>query len=327
MKRNINESIGNLLVSATMIYWGVTTVMMKHALQYMSSTTYIMLRFLIAAILVLPLYASRLHKNLNRSVLLHGCILGLLQMIPMESTTIALLYCSTANSVFVSQLSFVFVPLIQCILIKKKPERYLVLTGLSLITGLAIFADVLHEGIGIGSLLSLITALFNALNILCIKHFTVSDDPELLGVLQIVFCALFSMLIWLVHPSNVHWCWNTVKILFFTGVIGSAVAFVACAVGQSRITAIRSSFLGLLQPIFAMVGGTVLADTKGNTEPITWNMLIGAIIILVTISIFLACEEKHACHPATSKRFPWCDKESRNQEKHKNNFRDNQRRL
>ena len=36
------NKVGVALISTVMIYWGVTTVLMKHALAYMSSTTYIM---------------------------------------------------------------------------------------------------------------------------------------------------------------------------------------------------------------------------------------------------------------------------------------------
>lgn len=123
-----SETSGLLLVSGVMVYWGFTTVMMKHALVYMSSATYIMARFLVASVPLLILYGRKLKGSLSKKLLLHGCILGVLEMIPMQTSTLALHYTSAANSVFVSQLSFVFVPLMQCLLSRKLPSRTLLIT-------------------------------------------------------------------------------------------------------------------------------------------------------------------------------------------------------
>ena len=287
MKNTKSESVGLILVGLVSVYWGFTTVLMKHALLYMSSTTYIVLRFVIAAALVLPVYADRIRRNMGRSLLLHGCVLGLLQLIPMEGTAIALQYTTAANSVFISQLSFVFVPLIQCLLIRRLPDRMLVSAIFFLLAGLAVFSDVGRDGLSAGSLICVSTALFNAINVLCVKRFSATDDAVCLGVLQIAFCALFSIPVWLVNPGTVQWCADSVSILFFTSVLGSAVAFVASVSGQARTVPVKVSFLGLLQPIFAMLGGAVLPDEFGRVEEITSNMVLGSAIILMTLALYL----------------------------------------
>lgn len=287
MKAQKNEPVGLLLVSSVLLYWGFTTVMMKHALVYMSSTTYTMARFLVAAIPLLPLYGRKLAGQMTRKLFLHGCVLGLLEMIPMQTSTLALSYTSTANVVFVSQLSFVLVPLAQCILFKKLPSLSLILTICFLLLGLGIFSQVAICGIGIGTLLSVLTALGRCCSILCVKRFVETDDPLMLGVLQILTCALFSIPVWLTAPSRIQWCTGSVSILFFTGVIGSAVAFLAYIVGQAKTTPITVSFLNLIQPIVSMIGAAVLADPAGNTEPITGNMILGSAIILLTLTSYL----------------------------------------
>ena len=86
MKQRNEETIGLVMVTAVMVYWGITTILQKHALLYMSSTTYIMLRFLIAALLILPVYWNQLRKSATKSTVRHGCILGFLQLIPMEAS-------------------------------------------------------------------------------------------------------------------------------------------------------------------------------------------------------------------------------------------------
>lgn len=291
-----SETSGLLLVSGVMVYWGFTTVMMKHALVYMSSATYIMARFLVASVPLLILYGRKLKGSLSKKLLLHGCILGVLEMIPMQTSTLALHYTSAANSVFVSQLSFVFVPLMQCLLSRKLPSRTLLITIAWLLGGLWVFADVSRNGIGTGIWLSVISALFRSVSILCLKRFAASDDPQLLGVLQVCFCALSSIPVWMVDPGGIQWCPVSIGILFFTGILGSAVAFVLYNAGQARTTPIKVSFLNLIQPVFAMLGAAVLVDAAGRVERITSNMMVGSVLILSALSAYLWAER----HPRRS---------------------------
>ena len=291
-----SETSGLLLVSGVMVYWGFTTVMMKHALVYMSSATYIMARFLVASVPLLILYGRKLKGSLSKKLLLHGCILGVLEMIPMQTSTLALQYTSAANSVFVSQLSFVFVPLMQCLLSRKLPSRTLLITIAWLLGGLWVFADVSRNGIGTGIWLSVISALFRSVSILCLKRFAASDDPQLLGVLQVCFCALSSIPVWMVDPGGIQWCPASIGILFFTGILGSAVAFVLYNAGQARTTPIKVSFLNLIQPVFAMLGAAVLVDAAGRVERITSNMMVGSVLILAALSAYLWTER----HPRRS---------------------------
>ena len=291
-----SETSGLLLVSGVMVYWGFTTVMMKHALVYMSSATYIMARFLVASVPLLILYGRKLKGSLSKKLLLHGCILGVLEMIPMQTSTLALHYTSAANSVFVSQLSFVFVPLMQCLLSRKLPSRTLLITIAWLLGGLWVFADVSRNGLGTGIRLRVISALFRSVSILCLKRFAASDDPQLLGVLQVCFCALSSIPVWMVDPGGIQWCPASSGILFFTGILGSAVAFVLYNAGQARTTPIKVSFLNLIQPVFAMLGAAVLVDAAGRVERITSNMMVGSVLILSALSAYLWAER----HPRRS---------------------------
>ena len=287
MKQRDRETMGLIMVTAVTVYWGFTTILQKHALLYMTTPTFVMMRFSIAAAIVAPLYWHRLRKAATKSLILHGCILGILQLIPMETSVLALKYTTAANSVFISKLSFIFVPLIQCLLHRKYPDRKLLITMTALFIGLAIFSEVWNTGISPGDIYCVLAAIFTSLHILCTKHYSSTDSGELLGVVQVFFSALFSIPIWLAAPGTVQWCAASISNLFFTGVIGTAVCCVVHVAGQARISPTKSSFLGLLQPVFAMVGGAVIVDELGHLEPITANMLIGSTIILASLIMFL----------------------------------------
>lgn len=286
MIKHENET-GIALISIVMVYWGITTVLMKHVLYYMNSATYIMLRFTTAAILILLIFGKKLYKNMSRSLLVHSMIMGLIHIIPMECTALALYFTSASNSVFIAQLSFVLVPLMECVRDKRLPGRGLIITMVWLFIGLTVFSNVLVTGINAGDMISVISAVFNAIGILALKKFVREDSPMLLGALQIVFASLFSLVIWEVNPGTVNWCGASIGILILTGAVGTAAAFVILAVGQSKTSSVNASFLTLIQPVCAMIGAYLIADEAGNTEPVTAYKLIGAMIIILALICYL----------------------------------------
>ena len=80
---------GSCLLTVAAVYWGITTVLMKHILFYMNSPTYLMLRFLSAAILVLAVYGKRL-AGISLRTFMQGLVLGILLVVPMELTVLEL---------------------------------------------------------------------------------------------------------------------------------------------------------------------------------------------------------------------------------------------
>ena len=277
---------GAVFLCCVETYWGLTTVLMKFALDYMSSITYIMLRFVIAGALILALFGRKLWREHSRRLFHHGFILGLLQVIPLECTVLALNYTSASNSIFIAQLSFVLVPLMECIHRRKLPSRLLGLTTLSLMIGLAFFAsptEILH----LGNLICLVSAIFNSLSILAVRKYVQFDSPLLLGAVQIVTSGLVGLLIWLPQRGGVIWCSQTIWILLLTSVVGSTGGYLLYIFGQARTEPVTVSFIALLQPIFAMIGAAIFANSQGQTEPIRWHMLVGTVIILAALSNYI----------------------------------------
>lgn len=286
-----DNKAGIALVSIVMSYWGITTVLMKYALAYMSSVTYIMLRFTVAAVLVLILFGKRLCREGYPRLFLHGAILGVLQIIPMECSTIAMYFTSASNSVFISQLSFVFVPLIECVIQRRPPDKRLLKTVVFLLGGLVIFSNVLFTGLNIGDIISAVSAVFNSFALMGLKKFAEEDDSKLLGGLQIVFASVISIAIWIFIPGSMEICTDSLMILFLTGVIGTALAFVLLAMGQAKTSSSNAAFLSLLQPVCGMIGACFIADRYGHTEEITWYKLIGAVIIIFSLIMYLKKEK------------------------------------
>jgi drug/metabolite transporter (DMT)-like permease len=293
MPKLTKERKGMCFITGVMIYWGLTTVLMKHALLYMNSSTYIMLRFVCAAFIVGIIYRKRLYREFSKSLLIKGCILGTLLIIPMECTVLGLSFTTVSNSVFISQLSFILVPLMLCIRNRKLPHRYLWLGMAGLFSGLFVFSDVYHVGLNKGDFITMISAVFNSLSVIAMSRYTKTEDPQLLGVLQILFATVFSIVIGITNLQPVIINIHSVTILFLTGIIGTGIAFIASAVGQSMTNPITTSFLQIINPVFGMIGAAVIADQAGRHEQITINKLAGSFIIVLSLIFYIYMENRN----------------------------------
>lgn len=110
-----------LILAGINIYWGITQVLIKHALLYMSSSTYAALRFGTAAVLMLVLLFAR-RSVPSRETVVHGVILGSMVAGQTLLNSASLYFTSMANSVFIAQLSIVAVPAYY-MLRERKPQR------------------------------------------------------------------------------------------------------------------------------------------------------------------------------------------------------------
>lgn len=286
-----DERLGIALILGVEVYWGLTTVLMKFALLYTSSVGYIMLRFLIGAAVVWCVTGKRVWTEFSGQLILRGCILGFLQLISMELVVLAMRFTSSSSTVFFSKSSFLMVPLLYCLLNRHHPPKSLLLAVVFLSIGLAVFSNI--SGVwNIGNLLCLIAAFFNSCNMILVERYIKTNSPTALNAVCMGAAACFGVAIWLLDPAPVQWCPQMIWILFFTSVIGSALCFFLHMAGQARLRPITVSFLGLMSPVFSMIGASLIPDPSGVTEPITGQMIVGAVIIIVTLLTYL---KKSAC--------------------------------
>ena len=282
---------GSCLLTVAAVYWGITTVLMKHILFYMNSPTYLMLRFLSAAILVLAVYGKRL-AGISLRTFMQGLVLGILLVVPMELTVLGLNYTSASNSVFISQMSIVFVPVCISLLNKKVPSKNLLLSILITLTGLYVFSHGNGGSFNIGDGITFCSALLNTACIMTMNHFVRDGDAELLGALQIVIAAILSLAAGIFLYETPVLCRTSILIIILTGVIGTGIAYIVQAVGQKYSRAVTVPFIQMLTPVFGMIGAALRPDHNQATELITFHKSMGSIIILFGLAWYMLFENK-----------------------------------
>lgn len=276
----MDNKVDLIKLSLVNVYWGITTILMKHALLYMNSSTYVGLRMLIGAVFIV-LFSKKI--KLDIKTIIYGVILGLLLVLNMEILVLGLNYTSATNSVFISQLTLVVVPLMYCLIYKQKPAKNLVITIVIMLAGLAILSNTYNNGFNAGDLLTLISVICNSIGIILASSFTKECSTNDLSFVRLVFAGMVCFIISLFTKFSISVNLYSMMILFLTGFIGTGLAYTMQLESQKNLTPLTVSIIGILNPIFGMIGAAIIADTNGVVETMSANKIIGAIIIIMAL--------------------------------------------
>lgn len=266
------------LIGAALLY-GVTFPIVHDALDDITPFAYLVGRFGIATLLLLPttIPALRARGPERRMLVRAGLTAGVILFGGYATQTIGLQYTSPSTSAFLTGLYVIITPVIESAISRRLPRPPVIAGiviatfGLYLLTG----ADV-H--LGRGEVFTLVCAVLFAWHIVYVGAYTHVLRPVQFGTLQIGAVALLS-----VAPAAQQGVGSlstlAVVAVVFTGIACSAVALPLQLWGQQRIPATRAALLLLSEPVFAGIAGYVDGERLGATR------LVGAVAILVGIVV------------------------------------------
>lgn len=287
LRLNKNKSkFPYIILISVNIYWGLTQILMKHALNYMDAQAYILLRFTSASIIFLPILC-KYRNEINFKKIITGFLLGFLLAAQTGLNTYGLNFTSTTNSVFITQLSIVMVPGYYILTNKQSLDNNYIVTAILILLGLSIFSNVSAGTINKGDIIILVSTLIMSMHIILSAKYSQENNLFILSSLQMVGASFFSMFIGFGHIKTVTWDKNIIWIVFLTGIIGSGIANSLKLYSQQKINPISVSIINVLHPIFTMIGAALIPGPNGMVENITWRKIIGTIIILYGIIRFL----------------------------------------
>ena len=274
-----------ILLIAVNVYWGITTVLMKHALLYMNATTYVGIRMVLGALYSLIIFRKNLVYD-NIKTLIYGIILGILLSINIELQVYGLKFTSTTNSVFIAQLTLVVVPLLECIQRRIVPKFHLVITVCLVFFGLIIMLDTDFKGLNLGDAITFVSMII-ASTTLFLTHKVINDSnaPSLTST-QLVFAGITSIIITLMFPIEIELHSTSVIILVLTGVIGTGVAYSLQFYALKTVNPTTAAVLSVVTPIFGIIGSVFIKDINGMVETISINQIIGCTIMILAILMY-----------------------------------------
>lgn len=267
----------DLALAGAAALFGSTFLVMQNAVETVEPVPFIVARFGLGALLLLPL--ARRRGRPTPGLFGAGAAAGTALAIGYVFQTVGLQYVSSSVSAFLTYLLVVLVPLISAVVLRRVPSRSTALgiafavAGLALLTGGGSSA-----GLGRGELFTLCCALAFAVHILVLARVAPRHDVVQLNLVQ------FSVLVVLLAGPGLldggyRFSGSVWLAVFWTGAVTSALAFGLQVWGQRRMSASRAALVLMLEPVFAAVLGYVDGDRLGVAG------LVGAVLILVGIVV------------------------------------------
>lgn len=277
------------LLFATLV-WGVTFPILKIATARLSGVEVSALRFLIAALCMLP-FVLRVPRHTWRD----GLVLGSLVLVSYVGQAFGLEFISSNRSAFLTSLNVLMVPLLAW--------------GLGARLGWVVFLAAVLACLGIGLMsfdggahwladsTTVLGALAYAGYVLLLSGRAQSHVPHQLATAQ-MFCMALLGGLWMLADSGMAGLQTLpqrldpqiVGGLLYLGVVASAGMFFLQAVAQRHVSAEKAAVIYAMEPVFA-----ALFAWLWLAEVLTPRAAIGALIVVFAVVL---SEMKPASQPA-----------------------------
>ena len=270
------------LIAATVSY-GATFKIVQNALEHVTPVGFILLRFSVGAIVLLPFAFRRgwrrpdainlRARDFGIAVLVFGAV-GFagywFQNEGLERTT-------TSNSAFITGLFVVFTPLVETVVTRRAPARNVLFA-----VALAVLGLFLLEGgsftMHAGDALTLGCAFMFGIWIFLGGALAQRFDPIALTAGQLTVFALLAVPVVAANGLG-HVTGEVVLAVLVTGVFCSAIAFSLQLWGQRSVEPSRAAVILEFEPVVAGIVGFAVGERLGVSG------YLGALVILVGILV------------------------------------------
>jgi drug/metabolite transporter (DMT)-like permease len=269
------------LIAATAAY-GATFVLVQDALERVTPVGFILLRFAIGAVVLLPFALARGWRragvDADAGSYAWACVaFGFVAFAGYWFQNAGLERTTTSNSAFITGLFVVFTPIVETVVLRRWPPVNVLWAvavatiGLFLLTG----ADL---SLNSGDLLTLGCAFFFGIWIYMGGRLSQRYDPVMLTAIQLAVVALFAVPVVLFDGLGTVDAQVVVAVLV-TGVLCSAIAFSLQLWGQRYVEPSRAAVILLFEQVVAGVVGYAVGERLGVAG------YVGAIVILAGMLI------------------------------------------
>lgn len=271
---------GEIILLLTSIMWGGGFIATEFSLGSMTPLQVMTIRFLIATIILCSVFFNQL-KQISKSTLKKGTLAGFFLFVGFVFQTVGLKYTTVSNNAFLSAIAVIFVPIIG-IFLGRKIDRYGIIGTILTVIGIAFLTiNGSLTSINIGDVLTILGAMFYAIQILLVDMFAKEEDVTVFTIVQITMCFLFSLITMLIRGDlffNITF--NSRGGVIYLAVFSTAIGLFLQVLGQKSTTETRAAIIMSTESVF----GTIFAIILLN-QALTIKVIIGCIIIFIAIII------------------------------------------
>jgi len=266
-------TVGLLAMTAV---WGSTFVLIKDVIGRMPVADFLAVRFVIAALAMLIMFARPV-LWMDRRQVLRGLLLGAIYGVGQLLQTWGLALIAPSVSGFVTGMYVVFTPILALLLLRQHMAAVVWVAVLLSTIGLGVLS---LNGVSIdpGVWLTLASAVMYALHIVGLGQWSRRGEAFGMSAVQMVAIAVVCLLATLprgpvLPPDPSAWL-----AVLYMALIAGAGAMLMQTWAQSHLPATRAAIVMTTEPVFAAAFAVLL-----GVDALSWRMLLGGGLILLAM--------------------------------------------
>lgn len=268
-----------VLILITMI-WGGTFLLVQHALTYSGPLFFVGLRFA-AATFIVALFSLRILRDLTLPEFRAGVFIGISIMLGYGLQTIGLQTIPSSQSAFITALYVPFVPLLQWLVLGRRPGLMpslgigLAFAGLMLLSG----PNGASLNFSPGEMATLVSAIAIAAEIILIGTYAGKVDVRRVTVVQLATASVLSFTL-VVPTGEALPDFSWLLVISAVG-LGAASAAIQLAINwaQKTVSPTRATVIYAGEPVWAGIVGRLAGERLPGIA------LFGAVLIVAGVIV------------------------------------------
>jgi drug/metabolite transporter (DMT)-like permease len=287
----MTRGVANALLLLAALIWGTTFVAQQLGMAGVGPLMFTGVRFLLGAMIILPL-ALREHArlanrgiHLERADLLAACGLGVLLCFGVVLQQIGITGTSVSNAGFLTALYVPLVPLLGWIIHRQIPHLSLWPAAIGCFIGTFLLSGGTFAGFNAGDLWVISSTLFWAAHVLWVGHVAArKGTPILVALTQFLVCGLLATCAGLtLEDTTLAGLRTAMPTILYGGLLSVGVGFTLQVVAQRHTRPAEAAILLSSEVLFAALAGALYLGERLAPIQLAGGILIFACIVGVQI--------------------------------------------
>ena len=269
-----------LMLVAMALIWGYSFLTMKTVLDTVPTFMLLACRFLLSAVIMFIIFHKRIKAHFNREYLGFGVLMGCVIWSAYAAQTLGLVDTTPGKNAFLTGTYCILVPFIALVLFRERVTKWHIASALLCLVGVG-FVALDNFSIQMGDLMTLVGAVFFAVDMAVVGHIGRTRDVSVLTSWMFLFVGLFSLAATTAFEPRVpaeQWTPEIIGQLVFLAVVCTTIGLLLQNQALSHVPPATGSLLLSLESPSGVLFSVLMAG-----EVLTGKLIFGFVLIFLSI--------------------------------------------
>ena len=262
------------------LVWGYSFLTMKTVLDTVPTFMLLSCRFLLSAIIMFVIFRKRIKAHFNREYLGFGVLMGCVIWSAYAAQTLGLVDTTPGKNAFLTGTYCILVPFIALALFRERVTKWHIASALLCLVGVG-FVALDNFSIQMGDLMTLVGAVFFAVDMAVVGHIGRTRDVSVLTSWMFLFVGLCSLAATIAFEPRVpaeQWTPEIIGQLVFLAVVCTTIGLLLQNQALSHVPPATGSLLLSLESPSGVLFSVLMAG-----EVLTGKLIFGFVLIFLSI--------------------------------------------